>query len=141
MWLTYAILAAIFWGLNYALAERILHSISPVTLLAMEMLVGGVFFFVISYFTTLKTDVVILTTQLNVLWITLVEIIIVLAASFFIVSSILGKNATVAGIVELIYPLFTILFTWLFFHENHVNLPVIIGGGFILVGVFLISFA
>lgn len=43
MWLTYAIIAAILWGFNYALAEKILQSISPVSLLALEMLFGAIF--------------------------------------------------------------------------------------------------
>jgi|SRR5579885_891276 drug/metabolite transporter (DMT)-like permease len=141
MWLVYAILAAVLWGLNYAIAERILHNISTVTLLALEMLIGGLLFLIISYFTHLKTDLYLLSTQLKIFWLTLIEIIIVLAANFFIVSSIRGKDATVAGIVELIYPLFTILFTWILFRENHVNTQVIIGGGLILLGVFVISYA
>lgn len=52
MWVTYAIFAAILWGLNYALAEKILHHISPITLLSLEMLIGAVFFFILSFYTT-----------------------------------------------------------------------------------------
>jgi uncharacterized membrane protein len=139
MWLIYAILAAILWGFNYALAEKILHSISTVTLLALEMLVGAILFIVIAYFTTMKKDLNVLMTEPSVLWLTILEIAVVIFASFFIVSSIRFKNATVAGIIELIYPLFTILFTWYLFHESHVNLPVIVGGGLIFIGVIVIS--
>lgn len=60
-------------------------------------------------------------------------------ANLFIVYSIQVKDATAAGIVELIYPLFTILFTWLLFRENHITAPVILGGGLIFAGVLLIS--
>jgi len=140
-WIIYAILAAILWGLNYTLAEKILQSISPITLLALEMLFGGVLFFIISYFMQLKTDLITLTTQPTLFLLTVCEIIAVLIASYFIVLSIHSKNATVAGIIELIYPLFTIMFTWLLFRENHLNLPTLIGGGFILIGVLIISFA
>lgn len=139
MWLTYAILAAILWGFNYALAERILHSISPITLLALEMLAGALLFLFISYFTTMKRDFQILAADSSVRWFTLAEIVVVLLASFFIVSSIRFKDATVAGIVELIYPLFTILFTWFLFSESHLNSAVIIGGALILIGVLIIS--
>ncbi|VVC77122.1 hypothetical protein AQUSIP_24490 [Aquicella siphonis] len=141
MWFAYALLAAVLWGLNYSLAEKILQSISPITLLALEMLAGAILFFIISYCMNLRADWVTLTTRPSVLWMTILEIIVVLTASFFIVASIQGKNATVAGIIELIYPLFTILFTWVLFRENHVNLPVMIGGGFILLGVLIISYA
>lgn len=141
MWLTFAIIAAILWGFNYALAEKILYSISPVTLLALEMLCGAILFTIISYFTTMKKDFELIMTQPNIRWLVLAEIVVVLLASFFIVASIRLKNATVAGILELVYPLFTILFTWFLFHETHVNLPVIIGGILIFIGVLIISLA
>lgn len=141
MWLTYALFAAILWGFNYALAERILQSLSPITLLALEMLTGALVFSAISYFTTMKKDLQVLVTEPNILWLTIAEVVVVLLASFFIVSSIRFKNATVAGIVELIYPLFTILFTWFLFSQNHLNLSVIVGGALILIGVLIISFA
>jgi drug/metabolite transporter (DMT)-like permease len=141
MWLTYAVLAAILWGLNYSLAEKILQSISPFTLLALEMLTGGIFFLILSYFSKLKSDFSIILNQSNVFWLTTAEIVTVVIASYFIVVSIVSKNATVAGIVELIYPIFTILFTWFLFHESHVNIPVLVGGAFIMLGVVIISFA
>ncbi|MBV9575345.1 MAG: DMT family transporter [Gammaproteobacteria bacterium] len=141
MWILYALLAAILWGLNYSLAEKILHSISPITLLSIEMFFGAILFFIISYFTHFKTDFHTLLTQTNILILTLVEVAVILLASYFIVKSINSKDATVAGIIEIIYPLFTVLFTWLLFGENHINLPVIIGGSLILVGVAIISFA
>ncbi|KTC76755.1 DMT family transporter [Legionella brunensis] len=139
MWLIFAIAAALLWGLNYSLAEKILHSISPVTLLALEMLIGAIIFSLVSYFTTFKKDLALLSTEPTLLWLTILEVAIVILASFFIVYSIQFKNATLAGIVELIYPLFIILFTWLLFRENHVDTSVIIGGLLIFVGVLIIS--
>lgn len=141
MWLTYAVLAAILWGLNYSLAEKILNSISPASLLALEMLFGGVLFSVISYFTTMKKDLQLLSNDHTVLWLTVAEITVVLFASYFIASSIHLKNATLAGIIELIYPLFTILFTWFLFGEHHLNASVIIGGSLIFAGALIISLA
>lgn len=139
MWLIFAITAALLWGLNYTLTEKILRSISPSTLLACEMLLGAVIFSLISYFTTYKKDLEVLLSQPHVLWLTILEIVVVLLASFFIVYSVQIKNATLAGIVELIYPLFIIFFTWFLFGENHVDSSVIIGGIFIFIGVLMIS--
>ncbi|STX44256.1 transport protein [Legionella donaldsonii] len=139
MWVIYALFAAILWGINYTLAEKILRSISTFTLLALEMLLGAIVFAALSYSTSMKKDLLVLQTEPKVLWLTLAEISVVLLASYFIATSIQVKNATVAGIIELIYPLFTILFTWLFFGENHVDTSVIIGGIFIFIGVLMIS--
>ncbi|CAM2944750.1 transport protein [Legionella steigerwaltii] len=141
MWFTFAIFAAILWGFNYALAEKILNSISPVTLLALEMTIGAVLFTCISFFTTMKKDVELLTTDSCLLLLTIAEIAIVLIASYFIAASINLKNATIAGIVELTYPIFTIIFTWFLFNQAHVNLSVIIGGLLIFIGILVIGLA
>ena len=139
MWIIYALLASILWGLNYSLSERILNSISPVSLLALEMAAGGIFFSIIASFTNFKQDWKSLLTEPNLFWITLLEVVVVILASFFIVCSVRAKNATAAGIIELIYPLFIIFFSWVLFRENHVNASVISGGIFIFIGVLLIS--
>ncbi|KTC79793.1 DMT family transporter [Legionella cherrii] len=141
MWFTFAIFAAILWGFNYALAEKILNSISPTTLLALEMTIGAVLFTCISFFTTMKKDVELLTTDSGLLLLTVAEIAIVLVASYFIATSISLKNATIAGIVELTYPIFTVIFTWFLFNQVHVNLSVIIGGLLIFIGILVISLA
>jgi len=139
MWMLYALIAAVLWGFNYALSERILSTLSPASLLALEMLIGGVVFSAVSYFTTLKQDWHTLINEPKLFWLTLLEVAVVVIASFCIVLSIRSKNATQAGIIELIYPLFTIFFTWVLFRENHINLSVLAGGGLIFTGVFLIS--
>lgn len=139
MWLLFALLAAIFWGLNYSLAERVLQHLSIFTLLALEMLLGTIIFSILACFTNLKKDLHTLVTEPKLLWLTLAEIIIVTLASYLIVISIKAKNATAAGLVELIYPLFTILFTWLLFHENQANSSVIVGGGLIFIGVLILA--
>lgn len=141
MWLACAVIAAILWGLNYALAERILHSISPTTLLAFEMLIGAICFFVISCFINLKEDIVLISSQSNLLFFLILEIAVVLIANLLIVYSIQAKSATVAGFIELIYPLFTIFFTWIIFRDNHITTEVILGGGLIMAGVYLVSLA
>ena len=139
MWLTYALLAAILWGFNYSLSEKLLHYMAPATLLAIEMAIGALFFGTLSYFTTAKRDFTVLANDPLVFWLTILEVIVILLANYFIVNSIFFKNATLAGIIELIYPLFTIFFSWFLFNTNHVNSSVVIGGFLIFVGVLIIS--
>jgi len=141
MWIVYAVLAAVLWGLNYSVAERVLKDISPVTLLALEMLGGGILFLGLSFILNLKSDYInIFRSGSTFTWVTL-EVITVIIANFFIVYSIQAKNATVAGLVELMYPIFTIMFSWFLFKYYHVNLPVLVGGSLIMIGVTIISFA
>lgn len=81
MWFTFAIFAAILWGFNYALAEKVLRSISPVTLLALEMIIGALLFTGISFYYDEK-DVQILASDSGLLWLTIAEIAVLLLASF-----------------------------------------------------------
>ncbi len=139
MWIVYALFASILWGLNYSLNERILSSISTVTLLAIEMSAGAIIFSSLSYFSSFKQDWHTMLQEPNLFLLIAIEALVVALASLFIVISIQAKNATAAGIIELIYPLFTIFFSWFLFQKYHVNSSVIIGGFFIFIGVILIS--
>jgi drug/metabolite transporter (DMT)-like permease len=141
MWILLALAAAILWGLNYSLAEKVLQHISATTLIALEMLTGSLLFCTIAGMTTFKKDFNLLINNTKIFWLTLAEVMIVILASYLIMLSIRAKNATAAGVIELIYPLFTIFFTWLLFRENHINASVIIGGLLIAIGVFIISHA
>ncbi len=142
MWLIYAVLAAILWGLSYTLDEKVFQShISPLTLLACSMLIGGIIFLIFAYFSHLKTDTVILVQDRKVWWLTLSAIAAANLGTFFIALSIQAKNATLAAIIELFYPFFTILFAWLIFNENYLNTKVAIGGILMFLGAALISFA
>lgn len=139
MWLVCSVLASVLWGLNYALAERILTNISVTTLLAIEMFIGAIFFFVISLFLNIKNDVAVLTSQPKMLYVLLLEVVVVLAANTLIAYSIQAKNATFAGLVELMYPLFTILFAWLIFKDNQLSMKLMLGGAFIIAGVSMLQ--
>lgn len=141
MWLIYAVFAAILWGLNYSIAEKVSEHISLITMLAIEMILGSIISSCIAYFYSFKPDVITLWNNPSLMRLALSQVLIFTLASVFIVISIQNKNATVAGLIELTYPVFTILFTWYFFHQNHISLPIIIGGGFITIGVLIISLA
>jgi drug/metabolite transporter (DMT)-like permease len=50
------------------------------------------------------------------------------------------KNATLASLIEISYPLFVAFFAWLFFREVQWNLPTIVGGLLTLGGVAVVYF-
>ena len=141
MWFIYAMAAAILWGVNYSLSEKIGERISLITLLALEMILGAVLIGIYAYFTTLKTDLVTLWANPSLMRLTWIELVVVMVASVAIVLSIQSKNATTAGLIELSYPLFTILFTWVLFHEHHLNMATVIGSILISLGVICVGFA
>jgi drug/metabolite transporter (DMT)-like permease len=62
-----------------------------------------------------------------------------LIAELFIGFSITARNATLAGLVEISYPIFIALFSYILF-KNHVTAPTVIGGIIIFAGVFVIYY-
>lgn len=142
MWLIYALSAAIIWGLDYTLGEEIFKKrISPVSLLAMEMFLGSIALGIIAYFTQLKADINILMSDRSALWLFLAILVTFNLGNFLIFCSIqAGKNATLVALVELCYPIFTILFSWFLFQQNHLTPSVIIGGILIFTGIAIISY-
>lgn len=141
MWLVYAMAAAIIWGLDYALYERIFsNKISPITMLVFQLLFGFLLFFLISFRTQLKTDLMILANNRQVLWLFVLALITFNLGNLLVFLSIEAKNATLAGLIELCYPIFTIFFTWCLFGTNRATPSVIIGGSLIFIGVFIIGY-
>jgi len=140
MWLIIAVMASIVWGLNYALDEKIFKSqISPPTLLALQAWLGAILFTILSYFSTGKSDIVVLSANRTTFWLTVASIFAANIGIYLIAASIQAKNATFASLIEQTYPLFTVLFTYLLFHEHYLTKNVIIGGAFILAGAIVIG--
>ncbi len=48
------------------------------------------------------------------------------------------KNPTLASIIEISYPLFVVMFTWVFFQEFQLNAMTCLGAFFVVFGVMLI---
>lgn len=141
MWLIIAAAAAVIWGLNYSLDEKIFQlQVSPLTLLAFQCWLGALVFSVLSFITTGKTDLTILSTNRTALWLSIASIIAVNAGIYLIAASIQAKNATLASLVEQTYPIFTVFFTYVLFNVSHLTRNVVIGGVLILLGAIIIAF-
>lgn len=140
IWLAYAFASTVFWGMNCAFLEKLLEKNFPVTLLmAFESCLALPLFLFLSVMQgTAKQGINMMMGDKNVIWLMLAVSFSFLTATFFIFHSIQAKNATIAGLVEVSYPIFTILFTWLFFRQFHLNLYSGIGGLLILAGIAVI---
>lgn len=139
MWLIYASLASAFWGLTYVLNEQVFKQISvPTTLAINGFLFAIVTFFIALYMGTFKADLATLSSSSRTLGLVAAGAAAIIIAEIFISLSITQKNATLAGLVEITYPLFIALFAYLLFKEGQLTLPVAMGGILILAGVFVI---
>jgi drug/metabolite transporter (DMT)-like permease len=141
IWFVYAMGAAVIWGINYAVAGRLLErGMSPQTLFLIDMIFGAVGMAALLSLTG-KWSATFAELQLprsELLWL-LVAVLTAMAAALLIFMSIQAKNATVASLIEVTYPFFTAFFAWLLFRQNTLNAATILGGLLILIGVVIIA--
>jgi drug/metabolite transporter (DMT)-like permease len=140
MWLVFALAAAIIWGINYAASGRVIErGMSPLSLFFLDLLFG---LLVIGGLMAATGRAGKLTDELHglggdVLWLG-VAMAASTSAGLLIFFAIGEKNATVASLIEISYPLFVAFFAWLLFRESQLNWPVVIGGAMILGGVLVV---
>lgn len=134
-WLFYAAMAAVFWGLNYVVEEKLLQTFSVI-----QMLFFSSFFITVLmasycwYFKLLPGTK--LLAAANKKWL-LLMVTSHVAAIYLILLSIQMAEAHQAAIVEITYPLFTVLFSWVLFRVR-IHWSFFVGGGLILAGSYLI---
>lgn len=141
-WAAYALLAAVFWGLAYTLAGRLVigglstpfilssYGVITVTCYVVTMLKSG----------TLKAGMeTVAGNWLLGLYIVIIALSMV-AGQFLIYQAINLKDAPHAVILEITYPVFTFILTWLLFRDVELSWSIIIGGLLIFAGASLILF-
>ena len=139
MWLLLALTASLLWGLNYVLAEKAMLRISPLTLMALELFVGAVLATVAALLSgSFRHDLALLARDRGSMLLVGASVVAFTTANTAIFYSVATKNATLAGLVEISYPLFIALFTWLLFRESHLNAAVVAGAALIAAGVTVI---
>jgi len=141
MWFFLALAASVLWGLVYALHEQVYKHISVLSSIVID---GFVIFVLVGILAWkggfLERDLAIVLSSEKVAWLLGAQILAALAATVLVAFSINYKNATVAGLVEMTYPLFIVLFTYLLFRESHLNMGTVIGGVLIFTGVVCVYF-
>lgn len=140
MWIIYSLAAAMFWGLDYALTGKVLEKIQFSTLITIELFFGFIAMLglmLASGAYTADLPALLFSSKKTILYIVLI-IICFNIGNILIVLSITKGNATLSGLIEISYPLFIAMFSWLLFNEVTVNLGTSIGGGLILIGVLSI---
>lgn len=138
-WYVGALGAALVWGIHYPLVEHALRRVSLVAVLlltALPIVAVALFFhrsIAVDYavFRALATA-----DKLAILAIGLTS----LFGSVFLFTAISSKNATLASLIEISYPVFVALFAYLLFHESTLNASVIVGAALVFSGVGLIIY-
>ena len=141
MWVIYAITASLCWGMSYAASGPILRSgFSPLvfffgySLLGMiggcvALLVSGRFSEIWKLASTLPAS--------HLGWF-LFSLAGAALGAYLTYLAIGAKNPTLAAFIEISYPLFVLLFAWVFFREVQVNAMTLAGGLLVMGGVAVI---
>ena len=141
MWIFYSLAASVLWGLSYVLFEQIYKKISVTTGIAVACLVIFIVMALSSLFSGhLKNELVEIASSKKLFWLLAGGVATALFADLFIGLSIHAKSATLAGLIEISYPIFIALFAYFLFKENQVTTATIIGALLIFSGVFIIYF-
>lgn len=137
MWFAYALAAAVIWGISYATSGRaIARGVSPVVFFFLYTLVGAVCAFLGLALTGKLGSLVTGIRGLGGDWVWLAIVVVTSGLGSLLIYMAIGeKNATVASLIEISYPVFVALFAWLLFKEVQVNLSTVLGGLLILGGV------
>ncbi len=138
--IAYAIGAAIVWGLVYTIDERILDTISPAALVFLQAIISAAVMAPIVFLRDQSLSTIFTSGRSNILLI-LFSVFLATAANFFIFSAIKATDASTASIIEISYPFFVVLFSFLLLRSAP-SLALIIGGIFVFVGsLIIIKFA
>ena len=140
-WMVYAIAAAILWGASYAASGPILRAGMPPLLFyfcySVVALITAIFVFLMSgakaHFLSQLREL----SVSHVGWF-LFSLLAASVGALMTYMAIGEKNPTLASIIEISYPLFVVLFTWLFFQEFQLNAMTCLGAFFVIFGVMLI---
>jgi drug/metabolite transporter (DMT)-like permease len=140
MWFFYAIVAAVIWGINYAVGGRLLQrGISAAGLLFLDVIFAlialGAYFTFTGQWTLFTGQVRQL--QGNYGWL-FIAMAAGTVANFLSLLAIQHKNATLASLIEISYPFFVALFAWLLFRDVQLSWATALGGFLILAGIAII---
>jgi drug/metabolite transporter (DMT)-like permease len=136
-WYVAALGAASVWGIHYPLIDFALKRVSLMTVLLLTAV--PVLLLVPFYRHILVADARTLARlDAGERWTILSVAVTSLLATVLLFVSIDRKNATLAGLIEITYPLSIVFFTWLLFREVHLNWTSAFGGLLIMAGAVIV---
>jgi len=138
-WYVAAIAAAVTWGIYYPLVDMALKRISLFSVILLSMI--PVLLAMPLFLKVISDDIeTVKTLPTSEQWVIVSLGLIGLFGEVMVYLAIGGKNATLASLIEMTYPLFVVLFAYIFYRQVDVTPSVFIGGLLILAGAGLIIY-
>ncbi len=136
-WYLAALGAALVWGVHYPLVDFALKRISLISVLlisSVPIVAAAIFFHrsIVADYHALQRMAS--GERALILAIGITSLI----ASAFVFLAIRGKNATLASLIEISYPVFVALFAYLLFRQADLSLPVVVGALLAFTGIGII---
>lgn len=132
----YALAAAISWGVMYSIEQRILNTMSPFILLMVNSILYVFFLLPMLWWDKSFFKEFTHITKQNYLFI-FMAVVIGIIGNLCIYASIKSIGSSRASVLEIVYPMFVILFSYLFF-RTQLNWLFFVGAAFIIVGATII---
>ena len=136
-WYLTAVGAALVWGLHYPLIDNALKKVSVMSVLLLTAL--PIILVAPWFHNTLLADY---RTLCDLPWNDKIAILALaltsISASVLLFVSIDSKNATLASLIEISYPMFVAMFAYLLFREVHLSPSVVAGSLLVFLGVGII---
>lgn len=141
LWFFAALGSALLWGFSYALSEKLFkHYELPLPFFM--MMTGGIYFAacigMVLFTQNLKPGLEIVSGNHKLMGEILIVALTYVIGAFLIFFAISEKNATLANLIEISYPVFTLIFAWFLFREIQINWQGALGGLLIFSGIGLI---
>lgn len=138
-WYVTALGAAVIWGIHYPLVDFALKRVSLFSVLLLTVL--PVVLLMPLFLRDVAQDLNLVRTlpvreQVTIAAIALTSLL----ATVLLYLSIAGKNATLASLIEITYPVFVVFFSYILFRHLHLNVSVIVGGLMVMAGAGLIIY-
>lgn len=136
-WYVAALGAAVMWGVHYPLLGHALRHVSIPTVMMLSLL--PVLVLALFFHRSVVSDLHVLA---GLDWVSRGMILVLMLTSvtgtILLMIAIGGRNATLAALIEISYPVFVALFAWLLFREVHVTTHVLLGAALVFSGLALI---
>lgn len=138
-WYIAALGAAITWGIYYPLVDMALKRISLYSIILLSVI--PVLLAMPFFLKTVSDDIeAVKILPVSEQWVIVSLGVIGLFGEVMVYLAITGKNATLASLIEMTYPVFVVLFAYLFYRQMHVTASVFTGGLMIMIGSGLIIY-
>jgi drug/metabolite transporter (DMT)-like permease len=137
-WWIYALLSAACWGAQYVLMETLFRKVDFAAAFSFLSLANGLLVAAILWMLYPRQNWAKLGESWPIIGLVILYLIFGTGAYLFNGFAINQKNATLASLLEISYPLFIILFSAVFLREFHLSMPGLVGAGLILMGCLLV---